>query len=159
MKTIIAYDSMFGNTEKVARAIGSIFEETEDSLTMHVESIQPRHMEDVEILILGSPTRKFQATPAALDFIRKIPINRCNQLRFATFDTRVALGDINSAFLKKMMGMFGYAAEPLAKILRKKGANQLINSEGFYVNDTEGPLKEDELKRAKEWAREIKGLI
>ena len=49
----------------------------------------------------------------------------------------------------------GYAAEPIAKGLKRKGGDQRLPPEGFYVADTEGPLKEGELERAAEWAQRV----
>ena len=52
-------------------------------------------------------------------------------------------------------GLFGYAAEPISKKLKNKGAEIVITPTGFCVNDTEGPLKEGELERATTWANQI----
>jgi len=51
--------------------------------------------------------------------------------------------------------IFGYAAQPIAGRLEKKGGELVIPPEGFYVDDTEGPLLEGELERAADWARQI----
>ena len=56
------------------------------------------------------------------------------------------------------MKLFGYAAEPISKKLRNKGAEIVIPPEGFCVNDTEGPLKEGELERAKSWILQIQDI-
>ncbi len=48
-----------------------------------------------------------------------------------------------------------HAAEPTAKMLRKKRENQVMPPEGFYVLGMEGPLMDGELERVKEWARQI----
>ena len=41
----------------------------------------------------------------------------------------------------------------------KKGGELAVPAEGFYVGDTEGPLLEDELERAAEWARKIAATL
>jgi len=37
----------------------------------------------------------------------------------------------------------------------KKGGDRVLSLEGFYVQDSEGPLKDGELERAADWVREI----
>jgi hypothetical protein len=64
----------------------------------------------------------------------------------ATFDTRIKSG---------WARIFGFAAGRMAKDLEKKGATLVGSPEPFYVEGTEGPLKEGELERASSWAREI----
>ena len=39
--------------------------------------------------------------------------------------------------------------------LVKAGASLVVPPEGFYVQDTEGPLKNGELERASDWAGQI----
>ena len=58
-------------------------------------------------------------------------------------------------FLKFMAGLFGYAAEPIAKRLKKAGGDEAVTPAGFIVTDTEGPLKEGELERAAAWVKQI----
>ena len=80
-------------------------------------------------------------------------------MKVGAFDTRVSIEDIHSGFLKWLINIFGYAAEPLAKRLTRRGGKLIIPPEGFYVNDTEGPLKEGELERAKEWGKKIRSML
>lgn len=54
-----------------------------------------------------------------------------------------------------MVKIFGYAAEPIARQLMKKGGTLALPPEGFYVKASEGPLKDGELDRAAAWARQI----
>jgi hypothetical protein len=51
--------------------------------------------------------------------------------------------------------LFGYAAEPIADRLRKKGGELIVPPEGFLVDGTEGPLIEGELERAADWGSQI----
>ncbi len=54
-----------------------------------------------------------------------------------------------------MVNLFGYADKPIADKLTKKGAIKAADNMGFYVLDSEGPLREGELERASEWAKKI----
>ncbi|MDD4346819.1 MAG: hypothetical protein PHZ11_08045 [Desulfitobacteriaceae bacterium] len=69
------------------------------------------------------------------------------------FDTRISAKDTNSKVLNVFIKVFGYAAEPIGEKLQKKGGNLIAPPEGFFVKDSEGPLKEGELERAANWVK------
>ena len=74
----------------------------------------------------------------------------------AAFDTRMVVdGPKVPGILRFMAGIFGYAAEPLAKLLVGKGGKQAAPPAGFFVQDSEGPLNVGELERAAGWARQV----
>ncbi len=149
---LVIYDSVFGNTEKIAHAIG---EALEDATVKKVTDVEASDLADLEILFIGSPTRGFRPTPAIMDFFKNLPPNALNRVKAAAFDTRFPLENVDSGFLRFMIKLFGYADEKIAKKLEKAGAYLALKSTGFGVKDTEGPLYEDELERAKNWARII----
>jgi hypothetical protein len=64
---------------------------------------------------------------------------------------------VKNAFLTFMEGIFGYAAEPIAKALVKCGGLQAVPPAGFFVHGSEGPLWDGELERAKEWGKQAAG--
>ena len=74
----------------------------------------------------------------------------------AAFDTRLTQGNIDATpVLPFFVKLFGYAAEPIAKELQKKGGVLVLPPEGFYVEGTEGPLVQGELERAATWAGKL----
>jgi flavodoxin len=155
MNALIIYDSFFGNTEQIARAIDTALQETATVEVKQVKEVDPEDITNAQLLIVGSPTRAFQPTGAIKQFLRQLAKESLKGVRVAAFDTRIALDDINSRILPPLVKMFGYAAEPIAKKLSKKGGTLVVPPEGFLVKDTEGPLKEGELERAAEWATQI----
>lgn len=155
MKALVVYDSFFGNTEKIAQAIGRGLASKMDVEISRVSDFKPEQLTEFDLLIFGSPTRKFSPTPAITKLLKKIPSNGLTGVRAAAFDTRISIKDINSRFLNFMVKLFGYAAEPIAIRLEKKGAKLVIPPEGFFVKDSEGPLKDGEIERADEWAKHI----
>jgi flavodoxin len=152
MKTVILFDSYFGNTEKVAASIKEMLDPSGELILSRFNNAPPNILEQTDILILGSPTRAFRPTKPATDFLKNLPSNSLKGIKIAAFDTRIDLNDVNSKFLRLMAGLFGYAAEPLQKIMVKKGGKAAAEPEGFYVKGTEGPMTDGELKRASAWA-------
>jgi flavodoxin len=152
VNTLIVYDSVFGNTEKIAQAMQKSLASQGKVEMFRAADAKPEHLIGVGLLIVGSPTRAFRATPSVTQFINNIPLGALKGIKVASFDTRVSTIDINSRFLKVLAKVFGYAAKPIADNLVKKGGTLITQPEGFYVKDSEGPLKDGELERAGNWA-------
>jgi hypothetical protein len=74
----------------------------------------------------------------------------------AAFDTRIALETIDSKALRFMVDKGGYAAKTIAKELTARGGKLVVPPVGFLVTGEEGPLKDGELERAADWARQIR---
>ena len=157
MKVLVVYDSVFGNTEKVAQAISSALAETMESRALQVKQASVSDLSAVDLLIVGSPTRAFSSTPDTKSFLKQIPAKSLAKVKIAAFDTRMTQAMVDEAgkILAFMVNLFGYAAEPIAKKLQKKGGSQVVSPEGFYVTASEGPLADGELERAAEWAKKI----
>jgi flavodoxin len=152
MKILIVYDSMYGNTEKVAKAIGSAI--TGEVKVVRVGEANPSDVGSVEFLIIGSPTQGFRATKAVQIFLEGIPKDTLKGMKVAVFDTRMSETDTGRG-LRFIMKVGGYAAPRLAETLKKKGGSLAALPEAFFVKDKEGPLKEGELERAANWGKVI----
>ena len=104
MKGLVVYDSVFGNTAEIARAIGAAIGTAmaapEEVATVKVSDVKPEQLEGLAVLAVGSPTRAFKATPATMAWIRGLPANALDGVKVAAFDTRIAVEDTNSGFLK-----------------------------------------------------------
>ena len=156
MKVLIIYDSVFGNTEKIARAMGDAIGSQEDVEILWAGDVKPEHLTGLDVLIAGSPTRAFKPTKAITNFLKRIPKDGLKGVRIAAFDTRFTMSAIEeSRILPFFVRLFGYAAKPISDRLKKKGGELALPPEGFFVEGVEGPLKEGELKRAADWVKQI----
>ncbi len=155
MKALVIYDSIYGNTQSIARSIGKALGPREDVETVKVSDVKEQQIAETDLLVVGSPTRAFRPTRPVSDFLKKLPANAIRGLKVAAFDTRISLTDITSPVLRRFLGLFGYASQPIANGLRKKGGELIMPPEGFFVEASEGPLKDGELLRAEQWARQI----
>jgi len=152
MKTLIVYDSMYGNTEKIAKSIGGAI--TNDVIMLRAGEASPSELESIDMLIVGSPTQGFRPTKLVQTFVESIPGETLKGIDAAAFDTRIPSSEAGTG-LRLFMKMGGYAAGRIAEALKKKGGNLVVAPEGFFVNGKEGPLKEGELERAASWAKGI----
>ncbi|ABV34131.1 flavodoxin family protein [Pseudothermotoga lettingae] len=156
MNILILYDSFFSNTEKIARTIGEAFSPNEVNV-LKVDNVKYRNLENLDLLIVGSPTRAFSPTRAIKSFLRKIPKDGLKGVKVIAFDTRFTKEKIRSSFfmLPFFVKIFGYAADSIAKKLTKKGGKLVVPSEWFFVEDVEGPLKDGEIEHTKRWVKKI----
>lgn len=146
MRTLIVYDSLHGNTEIIAQAIGQAL--VGEVSVRHVDGVSAAEVEAVDLLIVGSPTHGGWFTEAIKGWLDQIPATALQGIRVAAFDTRTP-----PTILSRI---FGFAAPRIAKSLEKKGLTLLVPPAGFFVNGIKGPLREGEVERATAWAQ---GLV
>lgn len=149
MRICVIYDSVFGNTAQIARAIGSALP---GSQTLPVGEINMAQLAGLNLLVLGSPTRGFRPTETVAALLTKLDRQQLAGVYVAAFDTRIELATIDSPVFRFIVDKGGYAAITIAKALRKKGGILLAPGEGFLVTGEQGPLKANELERAGAWA-------
>ena len=146
MKALIIYDSVFGNTEQIAQAIGNALGSPKDVETLRVGNVKTEQIKELDLLIVGSPTHAGRPTPAIQDFLKNVSEPDVRGVDVAAFDTRIST---------RIVGIFGYASGRIADSLKKNGGTLIAPPEGFFVKGKEGPLKEGELNRATGWAKTI----
>jgi len=158
MKALLVYDSVYGNTERIAQAIGHVLGVRNEIRVLRVGDVKPTDLANLNLLIVGSPTQRFRATPAIKQFIAGIRQGELNGVQVTAFDTRLGMEDMPSPILPPFVRIFGYAAKPIAASLVNKGGKLRMPPEGFLVKGMEGPLKEGELERAARWAEQMAGM-
>nr|WP_319474163.1 flavodoxin family protein [uncultured Sphaerochaeta sp.] len=151
MHILVIYDSMYGNTEKIAQAIGT----TTGATVLQVNQVKDEHLTGNDILIVGSPTQAFQPLQPIKTFLKDLPAGSLKGVKVASFDTRADLEEVGSKLLSFLVKLFGYAAESMQAKLVRKGGEELVSPAGFFVHGKEGPLKEGEVERAIQWAKQM----
>jgi flavodoxin len=153
MKIVVIYDSVYGNCERVAKALAKVLEEKgEVRLVKAVDA--PTVFSGVSWLIAGTPTHGGGLTEGMRQFWQKVPADALKGIKVAAFDTRSNPAK-QGWFLKLLAKVLGHAAPKLAKILQDKGGELNGGPAGFAVESKEGPLADGELDRAREWVREL----
>ncbi len=149
MRILVVYDSVFGNTKKIASTIADAL--GEDVTLSHVEETALEGSYDV--IVVGSPTRAFQPTKPIKDFVKRLTKDQVAKIAF--FDTRIDIEKVDSKMLRRMEKWFGYSNDTLEKIAAKKHIPCHPNSGAFFVLDSEGPLADDAVEDAAIWAKSI----
>jgi flavodoxin len=70
MKTLVVYDSVYGNTEIIAQAIAAAI--PGDVQVLRVGQAKPADLKVVDLLIVGSPTHGALPTEAVQDLLQKL---------------------------------------------------------------------------------------
>ncbi|MDO9590329.1 MAG: flavodoxin domain-containing protein [Microcella sp.] len=165
MRAIVVYESLWGNTEQVARAIAHGLESTMSVEVVDAESA-PDQLEAYDLVVVGGPTHAFSMsrpstregtpkdTPAPRVVTRGIrewlgglsPV--FSSIRAVAFDTKVDAPRLP-----------GSAAKAARHELRARGFDVTAKAETFRVHGYEGPLVDGELDRAAAWARELASQV
>ena len=159
MKSLVIYDSYFGNTEKLAQAVGKALGTEKTVSVVRVAEAGLNLLEGIDLLVVASPTRGFRPSEGTTKFLNSLPAGALQGVQAAVFDTRIDLETIKNKVFKFIVRRGGYANKAIAKALEKKGAVVLQPIEGFFVDDSEGPVSAGEIERAVEWAAGIKAAM
>ncbi len=141
MRALVIYDSVHGNTERIAKAIGGAL--GEGATVSRVNETSSAITEKTDVIVIGSPTHGGRPTPEIQALIDRTSFQG---VKVAVFDTRLE---------GRIIRAFGYAAPRMGDSLKTKGATLVVPPEGFIVKKTKGPLKEGEIERAATWARHV----
>jgi hypothetical protein len=160
MKALVVYESMYGNTERIARAVAAGLSPFGEVDLAEVGGAVPS-LVGVDLLVVGGPTHAFgmsrESTRKDAEQRGDGPVlsQRCGVREWLTLlpraaGTSVATFDTKIHKARRMPG----CARGAAKALRRRGFTPMA-SESFFVLDTTGPLVEGERHRAGRWAASL----
>lgn len=141
MDILVVYDSQYGNTERIARAIADTAQAAGQVRLVRIDPDTPPEIGQADVLIVGCPTQGWRPTPAIRTFLETLSSDDVRGIAVACFDTR----------FPKPRWLTGSAARVLARQFRAMGAAPVVPPESFFVSGTEGPLVSGELDHAAGW--------
>lgn len=145
MNMLVIYDTTFGNTEQLARAIAGSLRAHGMVRTVRADEAGLPDLKEADLVIVGGPTQRHRLSPAMRAFLERLPRRTLHGLSAAAFDTRYHMAAWKS----------GSAAHEIASRLKRTGASLIVPPESFFIAEREGPLEEGELERAAQWALEV----
>lgn len=145
MKGVVVYDTSHGNTKTIAETISSTLKDCGVEAGLFYVKDVPK-LDDYDFLILGSPTRMGTMSFTVRSFLGRLKPQRWKDKPFAAFDT-----EFEDNLQKKEWS----AGEKIALRLLNKGMSQQLPVLKSIVMGMEGPLKEGEVERARDYAREL----
>jgi len=145
MKTLVIFDSTFGNTKTIAQTIADNI--GKDTRTITASLVTPKDLEGVTCLIVGSPIIGWRPSEKMGQFLNMLKPQMLKGVKVTSFDTRVKLF------------IHGDAAVKISQALVNAGGILITDPMYFYVKGTEGPLFKGEIEKASEWAKKISQLV
>ncbi|GAB7045084.1 flavodoxin family protein [Catenuloplanes indicus] len=164
LRALVVYESMFGNTELIARAVAEGMSELLEAEPRNVAT-QPRaDGQGYCALVVGGPTHAFGLSRAAT---RR---SAAEQGATGPAETGVrewlaqytSLAGTPAAAFDTRIGTpwpTGSAARSAQKRLRRLGCRILLPAEDFVVTGSTGPLRDGEPERARRWGRTLAEMI
>ncbi len=156
MKAIIVYESHWGNTAAVARAIAEGI--GSGARVLATDEATAEVISDVDLIVAGSPLLGFSlptesmlkgmATNASKD---PTPPDLSHPSMRAWLETLPSGSGRAAAFETRIWWSPGSAAKAILKRLEALGYGPVGKGERFIVEDKYGPLRAGELERAKAW--------
>ena len=163
MRALVVFESMYGNTQRIAEAVAAGLR-TEVETDLFEVSSAPRSTDGYEVVVVGGPTHAFTMstrqsredsakkvdTPiistgtGIRDWIDSVAPHR-DELPCATFDTR----------FDRPTWLTGSAARRASGRMHKRGFGRLSPATSFFVEHGQGPLVEGETDRAFEWGERM----
>jgi hypothetical protein len=161
MRSLVVYESWFGNTERIARIVADALAAEGEVKILSVDDELPP-LDEFDLLVVGAPThvhglssrmsRKGALDQQARDgdvgigvrgWLESLPL--LGRPPVAVFDTRADRPEL----------LVGSAAHGVAHRLKKRGYRLVAEPESFFVEGTPGPLEDGELERAADWGRAL----
>jgi flavodoxin len=162
MHALVVFESMFGNTEVIARAVAAGLSSRGPVEVLEVSSAPTEIGADVALLVVGGPTHAFgmsrpRTREDALLRASGPLVSPGGGIRewiteasclvpvpAVAFDTHVKQGWVP-----------GSAANGAKKRLQAKGFIDTVRPRSFYVQGVTGPLVEGETAAARRWGEEL----
>lgn len=149
MQTLVIYDTKFGNTEEIARAIAEGASELGTVRVVDGGQAALPFTERPDLLLIGGPTQKRAMSPGLRDVVDALTRGSLRDVPTASFDTRY----------RGSTWLMGSAAGEAAKSLRKAGSRLVSTPESFFIGRG-GPLERQtleagEVERARAWGRAV----
>ena len=161
MTALVVFESMFGNTEEVARAVAEGIWTRMPATVVEVGHAPDPGQADVDLLVVGAPTHAFglsrqRTRDSAAEQVGHPGISSgrgvrewladastCSLMAVA-FDTHVSKPDLP-----------GHAGRRAQRRLKSLGCRMVAPAESFAVEGMQGPLATGELDRARAWGAEV----
>lgn len=160
MKAIVVYESLWGNTAAIARAIAEGI--GPDARALATDQATGAVVAEADLIVAGAPVHAFMlptegmrnnlgaheakaptppdlSHPSMRSWLSKMPKGTG---RSAAFDTRMRWSP-------------GGATSAITRRLKRAGFSPVARSKRFIVKGIYGPLREGELDRARAWGAEL----
>ena len=162
MKAVVVYESLWGNTAAIARAIAEGM--GPDACALSTAEATAEAVADVQLLVCGAPLLGFQLpTEEMRESIEVGNANPGSPPNLTHPSMRSWLAKLpagyrkGAAFETRIWWSPGSAAKAIEHELHEAGYRIAAPAEKFIVKGKFGPLKPGEVERARAWGAQLAG--
>lgn len=170
MKTLVVYESMYGNTHQIAAAVASGLDSVSAVTLRKVTEVSPADVAEADLLVVGGPTHAHGLTRpstrrAAVDAAAKPQSDLVTEPDAVSPGLREWIGGLEAGRTRQAAVVFdtrlsapamftGRASRVLRRKLRRRGFRVACRPESFLV-DKKSRLVPGELERARRWGAAV----
>ena len=164
MKAIVVYESHWGNTAAIARAIAEGLGPSAQVLSTSEASGEA--LAEVGLIVAGAPlmgfslpTEEMIKSLAGSQYRKPTPPDLTHPSMRAWLESLPHGSACSASFETRIWWSPGSAAKTILGELEKLGYRPVAEPGRFIVKDKYGPLKDGELERARQWGAELSKMI
>jgi hypothetical protein len=160
MKAVVVYESHFGNTAAVAKAVAEGI--GPDALALNTDEATPERVQDADLVVAGAPVIAFglardgmrdQIAAARSEGPRRGDVS--HPLLRNWLDRLPAGPRWGAAFETRIWWSPRGATGTIESSMKRSGYRMAAQAERFIVAGGYGPLRDGELERARAWGAKL----
>jgi hypothetical protein len=159
MKAIVVYESIWGSTADVARAIADGL--GEGAVSLSTAEAKPEALADADLIVAGAPVIAFSLTteatrPKAAGLPPGAPTPDLSHPMMRSWLEALPPGAGRyAAFETKVRGPFGHTVKTIAQLMEKAGYTCFAEPFSAIVGGRYGGLRDGELEKARAWGAKL----
>jgi hypothetical protein len=164
MKAVVVYESHWGNTEAIARAIADGI--GPDAVALTTDAATDEKIAEAGLLVAGAPVIGFRlATDDARASLARAeaggprPADVSHPSLQSWLDALPSAHGWSAAFETRIWWSPRGAVGDIERRLHRSGYRRVAPAEKFVVADTYGPLRDGEIDRARAWGRTLAAAV
>jgi hypothetical protein len=168
MKAVVVYESMYGNTHRIANAIAEGLRRYGEALVVPVDEARSPLIESADVVVVGGPThalgmsragtRKGAVAAAEKPGSGLVLDSEANALSLREWFASLGQIATNAAAFDTRFNysaaLTGRASKGIARRLRRHGATLISDPKSFYVTK-DNHLEPNEEARARNWGAQL----
>ncbi len=159
-KAVVVYESLWGNTAAIARAIAEGL--GPEARALSTAEASATAIADAHLIVAGAPVLGFTlSTDKVRKGIRANPGRAPAPPDLSHPSMRSWLEELpeghgrSASFETRVRGPFGHTTSGIARGLERAGYPPVAKPQSFIVTGKYGPLADGELERARRWGAEL----
>jgi hypothetical protein len=164
VNAIVVYESLWGNTAEVARAIAEGIGPGAVALT--TDQAPPDVVRGCDLIVAGAPVHAFRlASETTRQRLARdtseaeLPPDLAHPALRTWLQALTPGHGHHAAFDTRLWWSPGSATGTIGQLLGRAGYQPLTKAQKFIVKGTHGPLREGEVERARHWGKELAVLL